>query len=88
MDKITLEMTPAEALFALAAIQSSGAKAHHNRRMLLDTGAPIDETGIAETSAQMYDRLERRISDQLYPPTLTDPVRRHILEQELELGLI
>lgn len=84
MTKIVLELEAAEALFALAAIQSAGAKAHHTRRMLIETSAPSDETAIAESSAQMYDRLETRITDQLYPE---DP-RRVLLREEIELGMV
>lgn len=79
---LTIEMDAAEALYALAAIQSAGARAHHNRRMMMATNAPIDEYGIAETAARAYDRLERRLTDALYP----DPRWEHRLD-EAEIGV-
>lgn len=79
---IELRLTAAEALYALSAIQAAGAKAHHSLRMLIDTGAPLDETSIPETSAAIYDRLERSLRDQLYP----DPRWENRLE-EARLGI-
>lgn len=67
MTRINMDMDAAEAMFALAAIQAAGAKAHHRRRTFIETGAPIDETSIVETSAAMYDRLERRLERLLFP---------------------
>lgn len=65
---------------------------------------PISEAQIAETlraahtsgpdaeaasiRASVLGRVANRIADELLPATLTDPVRRHILEQEVELGML
>ena len=65
--KISMDMEVPEALYALAAIQAHKVRAQHTRTMMAATGAPEDEREIVEVSFDIYDRLERRLSDLLYP---------------------
>ena len=83
MNDITIAMDAAEALIALGAIQDKALDA--SRLAAISTG---EEHEIADLSARLLQRVAGRITDALYPPRdLADPVRRHILEQEVELGM-
>lgn len=58
---VKLEMTVADALFALASFQESGARAHKARRL----GGVAED--VAEMTAAVYDRLEHRLAEAIYP---------------------
>lgn len=81
--RLTLELEGAEGQFLHAALQKASAEAEHRRRMMIETGAPIDETAITEMSAEMYDRLETRVRDLIYP----DP-RTVVLAEQIEFGIV
>lgn len=66
-DRIVLDMNTAEALVALEAVQRAAKQAHESRRFLIATNAPADERAVVETVAPMFDRLELRLRNLLYP---------------------
>lgn len=68
MDKITLELSPGEAILALGAIDAASAGAMRIWRQLVLTNAPSDEQDAAKVSAQILSRVAARLTDTLYPP--------------------
>ena len=67
MDRIELEMNPAEAILVLEAIQTREAAAYAAWSKLMATDAPVEEQAAAKSTGQILSRVTARLSAQLYP---------------------
>jgi hypothetical protein len=83
MTDITIAMDTAEALLALGAIQDKALDA--SRLAAISTG---DEHEIADLSAKLLQRVATRLVDALYPEPTYEEMRREMLRDELEFGMV
>jgi hypothetical protein len=67
MDRITLDMTPLEAILVEPLLSRAAADAFATWRRLLTTNAPEDEQEIAKQSAAILSRVHAGLSRSLYP---------------------
>ena len=80
MNDISIDLDTAEALMALGAIQDKALDA--SKLAATSTG---DVHEIADLSAKIIQRIERRIVDALYP---AEAMRREDTADEIEFGLV
>ena len=67
-ERITIEMTPGEALLASGALASAATENFRRWRSLMLTNAPAEEQDAAKVAAEIQSRVYTRLMDELYPP--------------------
>ena len=87
-ERITIEMTPGEALLASGALASAATENFRRWRSLMLTNAPAEEQDAAKVAAEIQSRVYTRLMDELYPMTPLEVMRRDMVADDAEFGLV